>query len=175
MLRFAEASLGSPVGPVRVLATDKGVAYVGFGTERPERIARWMQGRLGEAQRVETLPPLEAAIAQLGAYFQGELRSFDVPLDAQGTPFQEAVWAALRRIPHGQTRTYGDIAREVGAPGSVRAVGAANGANPIGIIVPCHRVIGADGSLTGYAGGMAVKARLLALERAQRGQTTLPL
>ena len=102
---------------------------------------------------------------QLRAYFAGDLREFDLPLDIAGTAFQQRVWRALLRIPYGETRSYSEIARSIGAPSAVRAVGAANGANPIPIVVPCHRVIGAGGSLVGYGGGLPLKQRLLALER----------
>jgi methylated-DNA-[protein]-cysteine S-methyltransferase len=104
------------------------------------------------------------ATRQLDAYFAGELTEFDLPLAAHGSEFQLQVWAALRTIPYGQTASYGEIARAVGQPDSARAVGAANGRNPISIIVPCHRVIGASGALTGYGGGLERKRRLLALE-----------
>ncbi|MEP0203680.1 MAG: methylated-DNA--[protein]-cysteine S-methyltransferase [Halioglobus sp.] len=104
---------------------------------------------------------------QLQQYFNKEREQFDVPLDAGGTEFQNAVWNALRRIPYGEQCSYGDIAREINRPKAVRAVGAANGRNPIPIIVPCHRVIGSNGTLTGFAGGLALKRELLALEGAQ--------
>lgn len=107
---------------------------------------------------------LEQVQSQLTAYFAGQLREFDLPLDFGGTPFQHAVWEALREIPYGATCTYGDIARRIGRPKAVRAVGHAIGQNPISIIVPCHRVIGKNGSLTGFAGGLAVKEQLLRLE-----------
>jgi len=109
---------------------------------------------------------------QLQAYFAGELTSFDVPLDPVGTPFQQKVWWALTEIPFGETRSYGEVARRIGQPNASRAVGMANNRNPIALIIPCHRVIGADGSLTGYGGGLPLKERLLAHERqvlAKRG------
>lgn len=106
----------------------------------------------------------DAASEQLSAYFSGELQGFDLPLDAAGTPFQRSVWQALRAIPFGETRSYRELAEAIGNPRAVRAVARANGANPLSIVVPCHRVIGADGTLTGYAGGLEMKARLLALE-----------
>lgn len=105
------------------------------------------------------------AVSQLTAYFAGELQTFDLPLAPKGTPFQQKVWAYLQTIPYGRTTTYGTIAQELGNPKSTRAVGAANGRNPIAVIIPCHRVIGSDGKLTGYAGGLKVKEALLALER----------
>lgn len=105
------------------------------------------------------------AVAQLNAYFTGEVMEFDLELDLVGTEFQRRVWDALTTIPYGQTRTYGEIARQIGSPGASRAVGLANGHNPIGIIVPCHRVIGANGGLTGYGGGLERKKHLLDMER----------
>jgi methylated-DNA-[protein]-cysteine S-methyltransferase len=109
-------------------------------------------------------PLLRQATRQLDAYFAGELREFDLPLDLQGTDFQKVVWRQLCRIPYGETRSYSDIAAAIHAPKAVRAVGAANGRNPIPIVVPCHRVIGAGGSLTGYGGGLPLKRLLLDLE-----------
>lgn len=109
-------------------------------------------------------PVLEEARGQLLAYLAGERRSFDLPLDPRGTPFQRRVWAQLEGIPYGQTRTYRDIALAAGSPKGFRAVGMANHCNPIPIFIPCHRVVGSDGSLTGYAGGMELKRALLALE-----------
>lgn len=107
------------------------------------------------------------AVEQLQAYFAGELTEFDLRLDMVGTAFQKKVWAALLTIPYGETRSYGEIARQIGAPGAFRAVGLANGHNPIGIIVPCHRVIGANGSLTGYGGGIDRKRALLEMEKSR--------
>ena len=106
----------------------------------------------------------DSAAEQLTAYFSGALKGFDLPLDAAGTPFQQSVWQALCAIPFGETRSYRELAEAIGNPKAVRAVARANGANPLSIVVPCHRVIGADGTLTGYAGGLEMKARLLALE-----------
>jgi methylated-DNA-[protein]-cysteine S-methyltransferase len=112
-------------------------------------------------------PLLAEAVRQLQAYFKGQLRQFELPLDLAGTDFQRRVWSELTRIPYGETRSYRDLARAIGAPKAVRAVGAANGANPIAIVVPCHRVIGAGGKLVGYGGGLALKRRLLSLERGE--------
>jgi methylated-DNA-[protein]-cysteine S-methyltransferase len=110
-------------------------------------------------------------VEQLEGYFSGELREFDLDLKMDGTPFQQKVWNALRTIPYGETRTYGDIARQIGSPTAFRAVGLANGHNPIAVIVPCHRVIGANGSLTGFGGGLERKSKLLELERAAAAPT----
>ena len=146
-------TMDSPIGELTL--TGNGVALTGLYMERREAPRPdWVRDdeRLGEARR------------QLEAYFVGELTTFDLPLAPRGTPFQEKVWEALRTIPYGKTASYRDIAVQVGNPTAVRAVGAANGRNPISIIVPCHRVIGADGSLTGYGGGMERKRWLLDLE-----------
>jgi methylated-DNA-[protein]-cysteine S-methyltransferase len=116
-------------------------------------------------------PVLDEAVRQLGEYFAGERRDFDLPLDPVGTPFQLTVWAALRDIPYAETINYGQLAGRVGNPNSSRAVGLANGRNPISIVVPCHRVIGADGNMTGYGGGLPRKRFLLMLEQRVSGQT----
>jgi methylated-DNA-[protein]-cysteine S-methyltransferase len=142
----------------------------------------WLEVSAAGVQRVAFDPPaggpasapagnqalLDAVRRQLDAYFSGRLRRFELPLAALGTPFQQRVWHALCGIDHGRTCSYRDIAQRIGAPAAVRAVGAANGRNPIAIVVPCHRVIGADGSLTGYAGGLERKQKLLVLEAACR-------
>ncbi len=117
--------------------------------------------------------PFRAVVEQLEAYFAGARTTFDVALSPSGTAFQQRVWGALRAIPYGQTRSYRDIAVAIGAPKAMRAVGLANGRNPISIIVPCHRVVGADGSLTGYGGGLRNKQLLLDLEQGVAGQATL--
>jgi methylated-DNA-[protein]-cysteine S-methyltransferase len=128
-----------------------------------------------EPSRTDWSPDQQAfdkAVEQLRAYFAGELTAFDLDLDLQGTEFQRRVWRALLTIPYGETRSYGEIAAQIGAPGAARAVGLANGHNPIAIIVPCHRVIGANGSLTGFGGGLGRKRTLLDLEK-QRADLTL--
>ena len=119
---------------------------------------------IGEWQRNDGNPLLMEAARQLQAYFAGRLREFQLPLDIDGTGFQKRVWGQLAAIPYGETRSYRQIAQALGSPGAVRAVGAANGANPVPIVVPCHRVIGAKGKLVGYGGGLALKKRLLELE-----------
>lgn len=146
----------SPLGPI-TLAGDDVLTYLTMDHQAhaPDR-SSWPEDRSAFAE----------AAAQLRAYFAGELREFDVEMRLEGTEFQLEVWSALRAIPYGETRSYGWLAEQVGRPGASRAVGAANGRNPIGIIVPCHRVIGADGSLTGYGGGLERKRLLLELEGA---------
>jgi methylated-DNA-[protein]-cysteine S-methyltransferase len=150
----------SSVGCITLLASDAGLQAVLWEPHRQ------LIGDVLDAVGVgETHPIIVAAERQLGEYFEGDRTIFDVPLDLQGTDFQKRVWAQLLEIPYGETRSYGDLARTLGDPKMAQAVGAANGNNPISIIVPCHRVVGASGALTGYAGGVDVKAKLLALER----------
>lgn len=132
-------------------------------------VEAWLQRVVGDIRLVPDEGVLAEPVSQLGAYFQGKRRSFDLELDLRGTAFQRGVWATVAAVPYGQTRTYADIARTVGKPAAVRAVGAANGANPMPIVIPCHRVIGSSGALTGYGGGLDVKERLLALEATWRG------
>jgi methylated-DNA-[protein]-cysteine S-methyltransferase len=162
--------IASPLGPLTLAADARGtLVYLGFGERDPRH--RLLQALDPEAAGLALDSGLlEPAIRQLEAYFRGELRDFDLPLDPRGTPFQLRVWAELRRIPYGTTLSYGELARRLGDPNLTRAVGAANGANPISIIIPCHRVIGADGSLTGYGGGLEVKRGLLALEKPESGR-----
>lgn len=148
----------SPLGPL-TLRADDGVLT---GLYLPEHRRGPVPGALG-ARDDAGLP---AVREQLAAYFAGERTAFDVPLELRGTAFQQRVWAALQEIPYGETRTYGQLAAALGAPSASRAVGLANGRNPISIVVPCHRVVGASGSLTGYAGGVERKRALLALEGA---------
>jgi methylated-DNA-[protein]-cysteine S-methyltransferase len=155
---YVYTRMDSPVGTLRLVASDKGLAEISF--ERPRR------GRsLGDVENPRH-PVLVETARQLREYFAGRRRSFDLALDVAGTPFQRAVWTALLTIPFGETRTYGELARQVGRPSAARAVGAANGQNPVAIVAPCHRVIGAGGALTGFAGGLDAKARLLRLEGA---------
>ncbi len=150
----------SPVGELTLVADDRGLAAILWENDRPDRV------RLGTLEEKADHPVLVETERQLGEYFAGERRAFDVPLSFAGTDFQKRVWAALLAIPFGETRSYGEIADQLGAPGASRAVGAANGRNPISIIAPCHRVVGSNGKLTGFAGGLEAKAFLLDLERA---------
>ncbi|WP_242345497.1 methylated-DNA--[protein]-cysteine S-methyltransferase [Anaeromyxobacter terrae] len=156
-MTYRELVMDSPVGRLRLVAeSDALVAVYMEDQGAPELAAR--DGR-GDAL-------LERARRQLAEWFAGERTSFDLPLRPRGTPFQLEVWRALAEIPFGETRTYGEIAARLGRPTAARAVGAANGRNPVSIVVPCHRVIGADGALTGYAGGVERKRWLLEHERA---------
>ena len=157
--RYVYKIIDSPVGRLTLVATDAGIAAILWPDDRPGRV------RLELDAQDDTHPVLVEAERQLGEYFAGRRTTFAVPLDPSGTTFQRKVWRALMTIPYGQTRSYAQIARQIGHPDAVRAVGAANGRNPVSIITPCHRVIGANGNLTGFAGGLQVKARLLDLER----------
>ena len=148
----------TPVGRLRLVATDRGLAAVLWPNEDPRRV------RLGLLVEDENHPILIETERQLGSYFAGTLKRFTVPLDFQGTEFQRRVWQALLTIPFGETRYYVEIARQIGKPNAARAVGAANGRNPISIIAPCHRLLGSNGELTGFAGGLAVKQLLLRME-----------
>jgi len=159
-------TIDSPVGTLTLTASAGAIDGLFMEGQRhapqasaPQDAADWVREEA----------PFATLADQLERYFTGEAVEFDVPLRARGTPFQERVWAALREIPHGATISYGELARRLGTPGASRAVGLANGRNPIAIVIPCHRVIGADGSLTGYGGGLERKAWLLRHESARRG------
>jgi methylated-DNA-[protein]-cysteine S-methyltransferase len=147
----------SPVGRLLLAGDEEGLQLIGFaeGKNQPQPEPDW---------RYHT-EPLRSAVGQLSDYFAGNRRSFDLSLQLRGTPFQLTVWRALQDIPYGQTISYGELARRIGNPKASRAVGLANGSNPIAIVVPCHRVIGSNGKLTGYGGGLCHKETLLALER----------
>lgn len=160
------SSLPSARGDCTVISTEKGICWTGTpGTSREYGLA-WLERRLSIAGLIEgaKVEPLCQAVEQLERYFAGEYMQFSCPLDLRGSAFQLEVWKDLYRIPYGQTRTYAQIAQAIGHPKAVRAVGAANGANPVAVIVPCHRVIGSNGTLTGYGGGLPLKEWLLALE-----------
>ncbi|MFV0276849.1 MAG: methylated-DNA--[protein]-cysteine S-methyltransferase [Parahaliea sp.] len=147
-------TIDSPIGSLQLVSNSRALVAIHFpGHHRPPQPA--------PDDRI-----LNLAAQQLGEYFRGQRKTFDLPLDGGGTAFQQAVWQALRVIPHGELRSYRDIARAIGRERAVRAVGAANGRNPLPIVVPCHRVIGSDGRLTGYAGGLTIKQQLLELEGA---------
>jgi O-6-methylguanine DNA methyltransferase len=154
---FYYSRIESPVGPLLLLVSERGLVALEF--DRGRTRGGWVES-----------PDQTAPYArQLEEYFAGRRRGFDLPLDIRGTGFQKRCWQELLKIPYGETRSYADIARAMGNPLAVRAVGLANGQNPIAIIVPCHRVIGSDGSLTGYGGGLETKRKLLELEGALSG------
>ena len=164
--RYVYKMMDSPVGKLKLVATDDGLAGILWENDRPSPV------RLNTETEDAGHPVLVETERQLEEYFAGRRKEFAVRLDVAGTPFQRKVWNALLTIPFGETRSYGEIARQIGNPDAVRAVGAANGRNPVSIITPCHRVIGSTGKLTGFAGGLDVKARLLALEAKRTGAAT---
>ena len=153
--------LGSPVGKLKLIASDDGLVAILWDNDRPHGMPP------EELIACESHPILAKTERQLEEYFAGKRQSFDLALDMRGTPFQKQVWEALLAIPFGETRSYGELAKQLGSPGASRAVGAANGRNPISIVVPCHRVIGASGKLTGFGGGLENKAHLLSLESSE--------
>jgi methylated-DNA-[protein]-cysteine S-methyltransferase len=155
----------SPVGKLKLVASSNALVAVLWEREEPNRI------KLNAATLDPQQPILLETERQLSEYFSGERTDFDLPLQPDGSEFQKKVWRALREIPFGQTKSYLDLARAIGSSKAARAVGAANSKNPLSIIVPCHRVVGSDGSLTGFAGGIETKAALLALET----RSTVPM
>ncbi len=153
--------IDTPVGALTIVASDGGLRAILWPDDDPRRV------RLSESIDDANQPVIAVAVDQLAEYFEGERTDFDVPLDPIGTEFQRAAWDALRTIPYGTTISYGEQAERMGDRRKARAVGAANGRNPISIVVPCHRVVGANGALTGFAGGTETKAWLLEHERRQ--------
>jgi methylated-DNA-[protein]-cysteine S-methyltransferase len=151
-------TIGSPVGKLKIVASDRGLTAILWEDDTPTRV------RLGEMREQADHPVLVEAERQLTEYFRGDRKTFALELDFRGADFQKRVWQELLTIPYGETRSYGDIAKKLGNPKACRAVGAANGKNPISIIAPCHRVVGSNGKLTGFAGGLKAKAYLLKLE-----------
>jgi methylated-DNA-[protein]-cysteine S-methyltransferase len=157
-MAYASKTIPSPVGALTLVASDKGLVAILWENDDPDRV------RLEEFAEDVAHPVLVETERQLDEYFAGKRQAFELPLDFHGTEFQKRVWEQLLAIPFGETRSYGEIARALGQPTASRAVGAANGKNPISIVAPCHRVIGTNGALTGFAGGLEAKQRLLALE-----------
>jgi O-6-methylguanine DNA methyltransferase len=165
MERVTTAQIDSPIGSLRLLSTSQGLAYLELPHASGRGLEGWLRRSLPDSRCEEAFAPNRAAAVQIVEYLEGKRTSFDLALDPRGTPFQLAVWRELAAIAYGETRSYAEVARAIGKPRAVRAVGAANGANPLALVVPCHRVIAADGSLGGYGGGLELKARLLAMER----------
>jgi methylated-DNA-[protein]-cysteine S-methyltransferase len=155
-------TVASPVGELTLVASDGGLVAILWPDDSPRRVP------LAANTFDPAHPILADTVQQLEEYFAGSRLAFDLPLDMRGTAFQRAVWHALTTIPYGETRSYRDLARQLGNPAATRAVGAANGRNPVSIVVPCHRVIGSSGKLTGFAGGLEAKAYLLGLEGEER-------
>jgi methylated-DNA-[protein]-cysteine S-methyltransferase len=158
-MNLAYKTIELPIGQLKLVASDKGLVAILWENDSPRRV------RLSELTTDQRHPVLLETERQLMEYFAGSRKTFSVALDIRGTQFQKNVWEALLAIPFGETRSYGQLAIQLGNPRATRAVGAANGRNPISIIVPCHRVIGSSGKLTGFAGGLTAKAHLLNLEK----------
>lgn len=154
-------------GGLHLAGSANGLLFVGSPGQSVEELSRWAAAKCPGHALVRDDRAMASYARELTEYLQGKRRGFSVPRELRGTDFQRAVWAALERIPYGHTVTYSDIAREIGRPTAMRAVGAAIGANPVMIVVPCHRVIGKNGALTGFRGGLALKTRLLQLERTE--------
>ncbi len=167
------ATIDSPVGPLTVVASTAGVRAVLWPDDDAARVPGATPADSDSAVSAAVRDTIEQVALQLAEYFDGVRTDFDVPLDPVGTEFQRAAWRALRQIPYGETVSYGEQAAQMGDRNKARAVGAANGRNPISIIVPCHRVVGSNGSLTGFAGGVETKQFLLDHERRVSGQTLL--
>ena len=158
----------SPIGTMRLASTAMGLAYVELPHADGRGLDGWLRRCLPGASVEEGFAPNRSATRQILEYLEGTRTEFDLALDPRGTTFQRRVWTALAEIPYGETSSYADIARRVKRPSAARAVGAANGANPLSLVVPCHRVIASDGHLGGYGGGLPLKARLLAMEQAHQ-------
>lgn len=156
----------APIGSMWIASSEKGVCQLSLPNKPFEPFFAWLNKAFPKASILESSEANSRPIDELQEYLKGELQSFSSPLDMHGTAFQKAVWEAVARIPYGETRSYANIAEAVGRPTAFRAVGAANGANPLPLFVPCHRVIGHNGSLTGYGGGLSLKTWLLEMEQA---------
>jgi O-6-methylguanine DNA methyltransferase len=167
------AQFESPIGALRIASTEVGIAYLGLPCAGGRGFAGWLARSAPGARHDQAYAPNRDAIRQVVEYLEGKRNDFDLRLDLRGTPFQRAVWNALLEIPYGVTRSYADVARAVRNPNAVRAVGSANGANPVPLVVPCHRVIAAHGKLGGYGGGLELKRRLLAMEQSACHQGAL--
>ena len=159
------ARFSTPLGPLRIASSDKGLAYVELPNESGRGFGGWLKTHAPDAKVVDRRTPNDPIIDQLMEYAEGTRRTFEIDLDLRATKFQLSVYKHVAKIGYGETLTYSDIAEAIGNPKSVRAVGAANGANPIPLVIPCHRVVASSGHLQGYAGGLELKQRLLAMER----------
>lgn len=165
--------LNAEAGPLYIAKTEKGLCYVGSPGQSFQDLGAWMQKHFPTAKLAENPEALKPYIQELQEYFKGVRQTFSFTTDVKGTPFQQEIWAALKQIPYGTTCSYSDIAQLIQRPAAVRAVGTAIGANPVLITVPCHRVIGKNGAITGYRGGLEMKQYLLQLEANYRGDELL--
>jgi len=174
MRTLYKASFDSPIGKLTVASTETGLSYLALPRANGRGLAGWQSRHLPDAKLIQGYEPNRVAIAQVTEFLEGKRETFDLPLDLYGTPFQLDVYAEVAEIGYGEWRSYSDIAIRIGRPKAVRAVGAANGANPVPLVIPCHRVLATSGQLQGYAGGLDLKARLLAMEKTVRpGQVAL--
>jgi O-6-methylguanine DNA methyltransferase len=160
------AHFETPVGEMLAVSSSRGLLYLELPHASGRGVGGFLRRVVPGGRALEGFAPNRAAIEQVVGFLEGKRERFELNLDLRGTPFQLVVWDELRRIPYGETRSYADVALQVGRPRAVRAVGAANGANPLPLVVPCHRVVATGGKLGGYGGGLELKARLLAMERA---------
>ena len=167
------AQVDSPIGTLRLASTSAGLAFVELPCHSGRGMQGWLRTCVPEAKVVEGFAPNQQAILQIVEFLNGKRQEFELPLDMRGTAFQVEVWSALRDIPYGETRSYADMANTLGRPKAVRAVGTANGANPLSLVVPCHRVVNKGGKLGGYAGGLDLKRKLLAMESTKPTQRRL--
>ena len=158
------AQVDSPIGTLRLASTSAGLAFVELPRHSGRGLQGWLRSCVPDAECVEGFAPNQQAIRQIVEFLEGKRQQFELPLDMRGTAFQVSVWTVLRDIPYGETRSYAQIAQDIGRPSAVRAVGTANGANPLSLVVPCHRVVNTGGKLGGYAGGLSLKRKLLAME-----------
>jgi O-6-methylguanine DNA methyltransferase len=166
MTRIHTARFDSPIGKLTVASSDLGLSYVALPRANGRGLAGWQQRHAPDSTLAKGFEPNREAIGQILEFLEGKRRDFDLDLDLRGTPFQVAVYRQVASIPFGESRSYADVAEQIGRPRAVRAVGAANGANPIPLVIPCHRVLASNGNLQGYAGGLDLKAKLLAMESA---------
>ena len=161
------AAFETPIGEMLAVSSGVGLLYLELPHASGRGLGGFLRGASPDARTLEGFAPNRAAITQVCEFLEGKRREFSLHLDVRGTEFQRSVWAELPKIPYGETRSYGDIARAIDRPRAVRAVGAANGANPLPLVLPCHRVIASDGRLQGFGGGIELKSRLLAMERSE--------
>lgn len=167
------ASFETSYGTMQLASTGQGLAFVQLPRAQGRGLTGWLRRFAPDAEVRQGYEPNRAAIAQITEFLDGKREAFDLALDLRATDFQRAVYQALDAIPYGETRTYTDIAREIGQPKAVRAVGTANGANPLSLVIPCHRVVAAGGKLGGYGGGLPMKEKLLAMEHRRPAQGAL--
>ncbi|MFI5315763.1 MAG: methylated-DNA--[protein]-cysteine S-methyltransferase [Myxococcota bacterium] len=165
-VKLSTAVVETPLGALRVAVTESGVVRIALPRSSGAGFAGWLRTEYADAERVQWLPLVDKLSQELAEYFAGKRREFSIPVEPRGTEFQRAVWRAIAALGYGETATYAAISRAAGRPSAVRAAGSATGANPVPILIPCHRVIAAHGKLGGFSGGLDAKRRLLALEKA---------